>query len=422
MKDTTSYYYYYYYAWVCVCAAILLKLVIILVPGFHHVSLFEYDDIARNMLLGQGYGIENFHTWYRTFGSPPYSYLCFFIYFVLGYSHFPILFLQTIFTGITALCCFGIGSRLYSPPVGGIAAVLVSFHPGLFYYDITNLHPLSFDAALAASSLLMILALRKTQALGVAALCGFLQGIAVLERSTFVFLVPLTLLSIWLSRKQGGFYRRALFYCLMFSIIPGVWFVRNYLQYHRAVFVTTTGAEVLWRGNNPYASGGAYAAGHPGQSVFSATPKEFQDRIMGQDELVQQDIFSKEAKSFMLHHPRETVKLFFKKLFIFLWFSPQTGFLYPQIYLTLYKIYYSIMLFFALGGIFLSPKKKKIRNHQEVWTVLVFMASVAALQAIFYVDLRHRWGIEPLLLIFTAEGIFLTMKLFHRFFTDRSAI
>jgi hypothetical protein len=36
---------------------------------------------------------------------------------------------------------------------------------------------------------------------------------------------------------------------------------------------------------------------------------------------------------------------------------------------------------------------------------LLFLASISVFQSLFYVDGRHRWGVEPVFLIIAAAGI-----------------
>jgi len=187
--------------------------------------------------------------------------------------------------------------------------------------------------------------------------------------------------------------------------VIGPWAIRNYSIYHQFISVTTMDGHTLWLGNHPLASGGAFAKDQPGVPAFDAAPVDFQEKVLKGNELEQRQLFSEEAKVFMTHHPFETLKLFSKKFFIFWWFAPNSGYLYPASYLLIYKIVYFLILSLAILGLGALFEKQPLRVRCERGAVAIFIFSVAFVQAIFYVEVRHRWGIEPLMLIFTAGGM-----------------
>jgi hypothetical protein len=189
-------------------------------------------------------------------------------------------------------------------------------------------------------------------------------------------------------------------------MVMAPWAIRNAVVYGgRPVLITTMGGEVFWIGNNAQASGGAFAEGRPGVSVFEVAPEAFRRDILGRDELGQSQRFTQEAFWYLWHHPRETLHLFMRKLWTFIWFSPQTGARYPASYLFLYKCYYGVVLTLAVIGVLLSLTITETGRKAAHATVLAFIASVALLQAVFYVEIRHRWGIEPLVIIFSTGTV-----------------
>lgn len=384
-----------------VCAGFLTRMLILMVSWDKPIETFEYEAIAHNLLSGRGYGIEHFGVWKRTFGSPPFSYLCAFVYLVSGDSHHAMVVVQAILSSIAALSCYSIGCRLFSAKVGLVAAGLVAFHPALAYIDTHKVHPLSFDVALAALGIEMALMLKTRLSWKATWLTGLLHGLAVLERSTFIGMVPVALFSIGQRREGESLLRVSAVYLLAVLVIPTPWVLRNLQIYQEPVLVSTTGAEVFWRGNNAIASGGSYAAGRPGISVFEAMPEEFRKLVLGKDELTQSHIFTQAALSFVTSHPMEAIRLYGRKLLSFWWFSPHEGFLYPESYLAIYKLYYVIALSLGLIGIATAFREKR---RPERLSVIAFLILASLLQAVFYVEGRHRWGIEPLLLVFTAAG------------------
>ena len=99
------------------------------------------------------------------------------------------------------------------------------------------------------------------------------------------------------------------------------------------------------------------------------------------------------------------------------WFSPMSGLLYPRYYLVLYKIFYSAMLVLACLGIN-SLLKKRVSVRQEVYLLLFFLTFLSLFQALYYVEGRHRWSVEPILMIFSAAGI---LKLTNKFLERTNA-
>ncbi len=386
-------------------AAIAFRLSYILATGLQErVETFEYEEIALNILAGRGFGIQHFGTWYRSFGGVIFTYLSAVLYAAFGHSHLVILVVQALFAAVAVLACFHIGCRLFSPGVGLFASTLVAFHPGLFFYDTHKLHPLSLDATLAAVGFLMTLVLRAPRSWRSPALAGILHGVAIFERGTDIGLLGIALVSLRRATREGARARWIAVYLAAAAAVPSLWVVRNFFVYHRPVLRATSSAEVFWRGNNPVASGGAFAEGRPGVPVFDAAPRAFRREIRGRDEVTQSRLFRQEAVAYILDHPSGALRLFGRKLLIFWWFSADSGFLYPAAYLRIYKGYYLVVLALALLGIGVACRPVPAKARWESLSLIAFLVSVSLVQAAFYVEIRHRWSVELLLLIFSSRG------------------
>ena len=117
-------------------------------------------------------------------------------------------------------------------------------------------------------------------------------------------------------------------------------------------------------------------------------------------------------KAVMSNIKRDKLKylsLSLKRFYYFWWFSPDTGREYPRLYLLLYKPYYIFTLLFALIGIVAltirSIKDAFLRDNQWL-LILIFIISTTIPHYLYYGEGRHRFALEPLLLIFTSYGIF----------------
>lgn len=360
-------------------------------------ELFEYEEIARNLAAGRGFTLRHHGTSYSSFGPPPFSLLCGAVYSLLGGSHAAMLAIQAFFAGLTVLAVWSVGSALGSGRAALLAAVLTALHPPLFYADTHKIHPLGLDGLLACAGIALASRLTPDRR-ALALLTGGLHGLALLERTTFVFLVGIGLLRLLRPRRWGA---GASLYLLGLGLVVAPWLVRSQLL-HGVPLIATHDGETLWRGNNPEASGGVFASGRPGVPIFDAAPAALQKRIRGAPELEQRRVFFQEALAFIRQRPGDAGLLVLRKLAVFFWFGPQSGHAYPRMFRPAYQSYYAAILLAALVGVAAALSAPGSRS--EAWRILCFIASVAFLQSLFYVELRHRWAIEPLILVFTASG------------------
>ena len=79
------------------------------------------------------------------------------------------------------------------------------------------------------------------------------------------------------------------------------WTIRNYVIHKQLIPICTTMGELLWRGNNPLATGTAYSAN--GTPIFFSAPMEFQNKIASLDEIGQMRAFREEAFRYIREKP-----------------------------------------------------------------------------------------------------------------------
>lgn len=185
----------------------------------------------------------------------------------------------------------------------------------------------------------------------------------------------------------------------------GPWLVRNFVRHGVPIFMTITG-EHLWRGNNPNATGSSLT--RDGVALIETADTEFRKKLQGLDEIGQMRLFMEIGTRYIIEHPGRFAWNVMKRLFYFAWFSPTTGLLYPAFYLLVYRIYYGAMLLAAGLGIF--HLGHRLRGDDRAgWIVPAVLVgtwlSVGLIQSIFYVELRHRWGVEGLMLVMSGVGI-----------------
>lgn len=367
-----------------------------------HISpeRWEYDQIALNLLHGKGYLMHWLNTDYRSFVYPVYPFLTALSHLVTGQNYFILELLHIILSVGLCWLVYLTGTTLFEERSGLLASFLTAVHPGLIVYS-TKLHELTLVAFLI-SLIAYVIASRGVGNRANDMMMGLLIGIGALTRPTLIFFIPAVAAHLFLSKKRSREMLNSLFMIVIVSalvILP--WTMRNYSVHKRWIFITTNSPEHLWRGNNPVASGTSYTS--DGRAIIEAAPKEFTDKLRNSDEIGQYDLFRSEAAKFIQDRGLFS-GLFLRKLYYFWWFAPQTGLLYPRAWLIIYELFYApILLLFICGALF-SFRAMDNRKIASMGAILFFICAVSLVHAIYYVEIRHRWAVEPLMMIFAAHA------------------
>ena len=387
-------------------AALLLRIALIVAfKTYAHPEIWEYEWLANSLLAGKGYSILFLNNTYMSFNPPLFGFLCAGIYAVTNHSFFPVLLIQSLFSIGLALTVFKIATIVFNEPVGLLAAGLVAFHPGFLYYDVFNLLPLSIDSFLIAATTFLVLKYKERPTLKAMWLIGGLIGVAVLSRGITGVLLPFVIIYFVFARSIGAKYRLKIVACILCGtfLVLAPWLIRNYVVHKQFVFVASTSGENLWRGNNLYANGTSYDEKQT--EIFELWPQTFKEKVLAMNELQQKQFFESEALSFIRANPRMAASLYAKKVYYFWWFSPQSGIIYAKNYLAIYRVYYIVIVsFFIVGLVFALA----FSNHDVRKSSLILICVPICIclgQSLFYVEGRHRWLIEPLMIIFFSYGV-----------------
>lgn len=367
-------------------------------------EVFEYDAIARNLLAGQGYVLEHLGTTYLAFFSGvPYVLATAAVYVVAPGAPIAMLVVQALFSVLLCAVGWRIGRRIGGDAAALPAALLVGLHPGLVYYDTHKLHPLGFDALTLAAATLALLAMGASPSARTAAFAGVALGLAALERPTGLAVVPLVL--VWLAlraeeRRYRG--RRAAAYVGATLLVLLPWVVRNQVALG-APLLSTTAAEAFWRGNAAHSLGSSYLPS--GDTVLGTAPVALRGKLAGQDELGQSRLFWGTAVEDLRGRSLGFLIGVARKFVGFWTVLPVSGILYPPAWVYGYFAYYAAILALALVGCAsLWAPEGPAGAVPGLLAVLAVLIGVSLAQSLFYVELRHRWAVEPLLLVLTAVG------------------
>lgn len=386
-------------------ASVLLRLALLnynLTQG--SIGTFEYDLLARNLVAGNGYTIEYLGATYKSFAAPLQAFIIAFVYFIFGINVIPVMCLQITLSAAACFVIYFIARRVSTNLISCIAFTLCIFHPAHILYSVKKIHVLSLDTLLFSLIVLFVIRLKERFSLYRSICVGLIFGLAAFSRPTVLAFLPPALL--WIYFTTVGEPRKKLIKIgtivavLAISCLP--WAVRNYFVHNELIVFSSQDTEVFWRSNNPLATGTSYREN--GIPVVSSDP-ELSEKIFSLNELEKRNFFKEEAIKFVKENPRKCISLYATKLKNFWWFSSTSGLLYPREYFVAYRLYYGVILFLALVGIFRGLIHEKGHARGCMLLVLLYMLSICLFQSFFYVECRHRWGIEPFLLIFTAYGL-----------------
>lgn len=116
-----------------------------------------------------------------------------------------------------------------------------------------------------------------------------------------------------------------------------------------------------------------------------------------------------EAWRFIRAEPLEAADLFARKMRTFWWRIESDPRDYPRAASIAYAVIYRSELAFALFGAFVVFRRRDAASihpdRRAAALVLGLMLALSLLQSAFYVQGRHRFLIEPLLLVFTAIAL-----------------
>jgi hypothetical protein len=176
--------------------------------------------------------------------------------------------------------------------------------------------------------------------------------------------------------------------------------VRNWLPLGRLIMASTSLEDV--RRAQPAAS--ARARGRR-PDVLSAAPPNCAPAFSQPNELALDDIFAQETSTSSAID--QTSSAWDSSSWSFWWLPPQAGLQYPAGWVTPYEIYTAVIYAFALvcaAHIYRAGSPDERRLLRVLATIGLTPSVVHALA---YVEGRHRWGIEPLLLLLTGRGLIL---------------
>jgi hypothetical protein len=360
---------------------------------------FEYDILARHVVAGDGYVYPQLGTAYRSFyAGLGYEAINIAIDWLFPNQSKAMLVAQSLYAGLLAWIVFHIARRFGTEGLALAAAALVLCHPALVYYDTRKLHPLGFDSLMMMAAVWMMLRLDGTPGVWRAVGAGVVFGLALLQRGSLAafFVGCLAWLGVVVHpRVHAVRIAAACTAGLLLVVVP--WVARNYEIQHLVMFESMT-AQQFWKGNASYSNGSGYLAN--GVTVYDLAPEALVREWQRRDEAGQFRLFREAAVADMRRDPARALRLDVKKVVYFWTAPPNSGQLYPPLYFKAFLAYYAVIVTIAAVG--LARAYRTVRR--DVILVLIYFISLTIVHAVMFVEMRHRWAAEPLLLAFVPLG------------------
>jgi len=327
--------------------------------------------------------------------SPFYSYWSALLYFLTDKNYLIIELAQVLVAGVSVIFLMKIARKIFNARAAFICGLLYALHPGLVIYTI-KLHEFIFVSAFIIFLLYLILND------GSAFMTGILIGLALYVRVIFAFLIPAFFIYTMIKKGFKVSLVNTIVLALLSVIIIVPWGYRGYKAYNRFL-LRTDSAQAFWQANSPTGSGSSLTKDN--RPIVETIPEETKKKIFSLNEIGQYDFFRAQAADYIKSRPLEFVKNTIKKFYYFWWFSPQVGLLYPLSWLLIYKVFYSFLAVTFTIGVYFIFKKRVDIDLAAIALVFSFILMIFALHSFVYVEVRHRWMIEPLLMIVSSYGI-----------------
>ncbi len=353
----------------------------------------EYDQLALNLIQGQGYREEGELTARR---PPFYSMFLAGIYAAAGHNYQAVRILQAVLSTLTVVLIAAWAWLLFGAWSGCLAAFLAALHPGFYfyYYGCSALITETLYTFLLTSALFTLYLYFTSRAWMVAALSGFAWGLAILTRPIPLSLLPV--LPFALILLGYSFWQTFRYHCIVGVVVLLVlspWIIRNYLLFKTFVPVATMGGSQFYSSNHPDSDG--FGDGLLKGVIY---PQEQELKATGMNEAMRSKYFYKKGWEVIFFNPEKSFKLFLRKMFLYM--DPIITLYNQTPFKKIINWPYIFILMASCAGFILALKDSAIR--QSVLSMVFIFGYFAVIYALWHPGERYRFPSEPILIVLTA--------------------
>ena len=222
----------------------------------------EMGRIARSLATGKGFASpsKTQETGPTAWMPPVYPFLMGGVFAVFGpYSPASALVLEGLQTLLALACCallYRIGSRLFAPSVGLLAALMLAVYPPALHFSVQKIWSTYLFVFCLLLTLVQMWSLVRKPSWSQSLLTGVGFGFTSLVDPVFFAFWPFALL--WFGWRGRADWRVRLQYgagvVLVLAATLSPWLIRNYMVFDRFVFIKSNVGYILWAANTPPSS------------------------------------------------------------------------------------------------------------------------------------------------------------------------
>ncbi len=372
---------------------------------------WEYGDIARNIVAGNGYArITSADGTLELTSShaPLYPYLLS-IFYHLGqkpWTYLTIQLVQVFLSLITVVILYKIALLLFTRTVALLTAFGVSVYPPFVYY-CAKLVPTTIFLCLLSLTLLLVLEHRKNDVTYIIS-SGIALGLSLVCDPLAFALFPALIVWYFIQKKIPLGNILSLMFISLVLLVP--WTVRNYSVHGQIVPVTTQFGINFWIGNNPNATGTDYYKVYSAEKglfilMTETLPPNTQQQLKSMSEIERSQFFFNQGLKFIRYSPGKFFKLLFKKTYLYWWFAPSEIAASTDIakYRGIYTIFYAPLLILGILGIALSLRQSYVKRASLIFLTIFFISSIYILTHVGL--MRYRVPLEAYLIMFASFAV-----------------
>ena len=367
--------------WLFAGAAALRILYVSVAPEAPPRDTPDYDEIARNLLAGQGFVSQE--NWFghpvRSWRPPGYPLMLAAVYGIAGFDHRAVKVVQAVLGALTVVLVYLLARRL-RPSAAPLAGVAAALYPPLLASADEVMSECLFTALLAAA-LWAVVESRHRRSRGGAFGAGVLIALAGLTRPVGLLAAPAVLaVAAWEERAALGAWLRRWALPLGAGVVVALapWTARNGLVHGAFVPVSTHGGFIVARSNADQPDWRRPDGWRIDRGHFEAVPGEVErDRR-----------WLRQGLGWIAGHPLAWLRLAGER-FLRFWYFFQPG----------YNAAFVLAAPFWVYGLV-----RWVRSPGFRYPGAVCVLSVAAFCLVLYGSTRFRLPLEPFLLIFGAAA------------------
>lgn len=289
---------------------------VVFYPTSQYADSQWYFGKASELAQGLGYVSDTFS--HKPTAVWPVGYPAFLalLFWITGSSAMVAKIANVILSVLIVALTFAIAKRLFDRFVAALSALLIAVLPGFMVYSSLLNSDILFIALFMCVLWLSLIDEKESRSSSLksvllALLAGLLNGAMILTHSTGLGLMPMWILIRWLAIGRQSIsptflWRWTLIMGTGTFLVVMPWTIRNYLDFHRLIPVSTNGGMNFWIGNNPLAYGGFIFPDDPAHNPLIP--------LMG-DEIAVDEAAYQAGLQFIQANPAKALRLLPAKLF-----------------------------------------------------------------------------------------------------------